>query len=277
MNIKELLEQLKIYLETQKKMRIEEKAKRFQESALTNAIESLNANAILNLINQGVDIKAFDKKVSLYLKAMDSFEMQLFNGFMKNTSIKFEEYLEKVKTSELEDLSPKLQDMFAQNKMKLLQVLELLYQLGINPAIASNENYKESILSYYVSNMDFLKDYDIFAFFINKPEVIAYLNTDYNASLTSSLIRNQSKVSTIVLKELLDKGLKPISNDNLAKYARTLAPNEPDLVNPMLECMAFAGETKKDKIELIFPMLSPELQEKYKDSYEEVINQQKQI
>lgn len=179
MNIKELLEQLKIYLETQKKMRIEEKAKRFQESALTNAIESLNANAILNLINQGVDIKAFDKKVSLYLKAMDSFEMQLFNGFMKNTSIKFEEYLEKVKTSELEDLSPKLQDMFAQNKMKLLQVLELLYQLGINPAIASNENYKESILSYYVSNMDFLKDYDIFAFFINKPEVIAYLNTDY--------------------------------------------------------------------------------------------------
>lgn len=245
MNIEELLGQLKIYLETQKKKRVEEKTKRFQESALTDAIESLDANEILNLVNQGVDIKAFDKNFSLYLKAMDSFEIQLFNSFMKEKRLKFDEYLEKVQTSELEDLSPELQDMFAQNKVKLLQVLELLYQLGISPAITSNENYKESILSYYVSNMDFLKDYDIFAFFINKPEVIAYLNTNYNASLTSTLIRNQSKVSTIILKELLDKGLKPISNDNLAKYAKTMVPNEPDLVNPMLECMAFAGKTKK--------------------------------
>lgn len=277
MNFKELLEQLKVYLETQKRIKNEEKAKKLQESALTNAIENLNANAILNLVDQGVDVKAFDKNCPLYIKAMDAFEIQLFNIFTKSRSMKYNEYLKKVQTSELEELSPELQEIFAQNKAKLLQVLEILYQLGINPAIAANENYSKSILSYYISNIDFLKDYDIFAFFISKPEVIAYLNTDYNAGLTSSLIRSQSKVSTIVLKELIDRGLKPISNDNLAKYARSMAPNEPDLINPMLECLAFAGETKKDKINLIYPMLSPELQEKYKTSYEELNNQQKQI
>lgn len=270
--MRELLEKLKRYLDEQKNNSMLEKAEYLRKEEINQAFDNLDVDALANLIVSGkLNISEYEQSGSTFISALDGFSYKMLEDLKVPAKRDyFNYYFREYAHQEVEELPLEVQNILNQNISKLLQIMQLLYLSGANLDFTKQKD-NWSVFTYFINNLEYLKSYEVFSFFFNKPEFKISLNTSINQDLLSMLIRNDSSLSTTILEQLLNLGLKVESNSSLNAYAQSVVSTDPDLINPIVECLAFSDKTKKDKLDLIYPLASPALQERYQDAYQEVV------
>lgn len=244
---------------------------------LNSALSNLDEEGLKELIENGLNLKEYESKHgSTILSALS-------NGFIKTMLDDFKQldkknyfnyFFKEFSHTEINDLPVEIQEILRENVRKLLSTMDLLCSNGASlNANCGQDTESHTIFSSFISYLDYFKSLDVILFFLNNPEFDLNSNVCLDHDLMSELVHDDSNISTVVLKELINRGLPYESSPSLNAYAGEFVNGiyiQDDLINPIIECLAFAGKTKKEKLDLIFPMAPLDQQNRYSEAYKKL-------
>lgn len=282
--MRNILEQARDYFEKQKQERIKVNEKYFREQEIKNVIENLDIEGLKSLLENGLNVADYEREhSSTILSALtDGFVGVMLKDLKKlNRKDSFNYFFGEFSSIEEENLPLEVQGLLGENVQRLLSMMKLLSENGADINFPVNVDGKtDTVFSNFIVYLNYFKSLDVIKFFLNDPKFDLNLNLKRDHEIMSALVHDDSNLSTAVLQELVSHGLpysisQVFNANSLQDLDGVFVPD--DLINPIIICLAFAGKTKKSKLDIIYPLAPVEQQERYAEAYKTLSEEEKKI
>lgn len=251
------VEQVKRYLQIKKEENLKEKKLR----RFGYALESLDAERINELLQDGVTIADYEKQESTLSKVLNGYSRYLFDilddyrrkVLRKRDGEFYQDYWE----INQEDLPDVLKDLIEPLNKTVMSILEYLYQNGANinhntylgyvdnGILTDKKEVKEgaSVMAHIMDCYSFSKQMDLVDWILAKSEL------NLEPKMIKSVLYQKNRDSVTLLDRLLDRGFKD-EGYNFLSVIQALAgmvggedlldkDDEGFQVTPLVECIAF--------------------------------------